>query len=389
MYPFGLLVVVLIIQLIPKISKKNLVLEKESFENHIKNHHKRILSRQYKITNPNCDGLTIQEFNPQRRNDINILSIKRGEFSYPASANFELQLGDTLTLLGSEEELTTMKLLIGDEVKSPIELDKNISVVNIEVSEVAIVGKSLRELNLYSQSNVMITTIKRQGIELLATGESRLQIGDDIQVLGKSEHVDTFIKKISRYKNALDDTQMFPFLLGLLLGVMLGTIQFPLPGGLHLELGIAGGSLIVSLLIGYYGRLGPIKMYVPQAAKNLCRELGLLLFLACIGTVSGSGNFGKTIIENGATIICFGFSITFIVLSLTFIISHFIYKENILATLGYICGVMNNVSGVGAIRMMTKSELPALSYTTIYPLSLILKIILTQVFLLYLTYYQP
>jgi putative transport protein len=385
-YPFSLLLVVAALQIIPKIMKKDLEIEKKSFEEDIKKHHDSLITRQFRISNPNCDGLRIKEFNPQknnfRRNEINILSIQRDNQSFPASADFILKLEDILTIVGSINELETMKLIIGEELITPFELDNSISVIEVEVSENELVGKTLRELSLYENYKVLITRINRQDIEFVATGNSELLIGDQIQVVGTAQAVTQFVEKISAHSNTLEDTQMFSFVFGLLLGIIVGSLRIPLPGGMHLELGLAGGILITSLLLGFYGKLFSFKMYVPQAAKNFCREFGIILFLAGVGTQAGALNLFRLFSAEGFFLVVMSLVLALISILTTFIISYKFYRDNVLGSLGYICGNMNNISGIAALRLLSKSDLPALSYTAIYPLSLVFKIIFTQILVL-------
>jgi putative transport protein len=171
---------------------------------------------------------------------------------------------------------------------------------------------------------------------------------------------------------------MIPFLVGLLLGITLGTIPLNLPNGLQVKLGTAGGAFIVSLLVGHFGHIGPLRLYVPAAAKNLSRELGLMLFLSGAGANAGA-QFVQTIQQKGASLILAGALITTIAVLVGITLMHRIYRMNLLTTMGGLCATMTNPPGLEAANAQSETDLPALSYASIYPVALIFKIVIAQI----------
>jgi len=153
-------------------------------------------------------------------------------------------------------------------------INTDVASTDTEVTERSLVGKRLADLRVWEQYNVVITRIRRQGLELTPTGNSTLELGDTVRVVGVRASVEQFAALASREHRRIEDTNMVPFLLGLVLGILVGEIPFQLPNGIVIRLGAAGGAFLVSLLVGHFGRIGPFRLYVPAAAKNLSREWG-------------------------------------------------------------------------------------------------------------------
>ncbi len=376
-YPFSMVSVIFLMHYLPRLLGIKLEQEESSWRAQKREDEPPVVIKQFTITNPNCSGKTIRELNPRRRSGINISYIHREELTIPANPDLELRLGDIVSVVANPAEIESMKLLLGDEVVKPIELGRNIAVKEIYLTEPSLVGRSLGKLRLAQQYNVIISRIKRQGMEFVAQGETVLDLGDQITVVGEPEQLKKFLDFAGARMHLVDETNMLPFLTGILMGILLGSIPFGIGHGVEFRLGLSGGAFIVSLLMGHYGKIGNISMYVPQAAKNLCRELGLSFFLAAAGTYAGSGLW-TVLSEVGAGLFLAGVAVTSVAILTTLFLSHFFFRLNLLSTMGITCGNMSNPPGLGAIRQTHESELPALAYTTIYPFSLILKIIASQ-----------
>ena len=170
---------------------------------------------------------------------------------------------------------------------------------------------------------------------------------------------------------------MLPFLIGLLAGILLGSIPINLPNGLQVKLGSAGGAFLVSLLVGHFGGIGPLRLHVPTAAKNLSRELGLMLFLAGAGVNAGA-HFVSILQQQGPSLLLGGALVTILSALSGLLVMHRFYRMNLLATMGALTACMTNPPGLGAASAQSETELPALSYASVYPVALIFKIVLAQ-----------
>jgi putative transport protein len=170
---------------------------------------------------------------------------------------------------------------------------------------------------------------------------------------------------------------MVPFLVGLLLGIAAGLVPIRLPNGLEMRLGVAGGAFLVSLLVGHFGGIGPLRLYVPAAARTLSRELGLMLFLAGAGTNAGA-HFVEILQEQGWILLLGGAAITLLSILAGLLVTQGLYRMNLLASMGALCGGMTNPPGLSSANNQTESDLPSLSYASVYPVALIFKILLAQ-----------
>ena len=165
---------------------------------------------------------------------------------------------------------------------------------------------------------------------------------------------------------------------GLLLGVAIGAIPIQVGQGIEIRLGNAGGAFLASLLLGHFGRIGPFRLYVPEAARNLTRELGLMLFLAGAGISAGS-HFVEVLQQQGLVLLLSGVAIALLSTLTTLLLTHRLYRMNLLSSMGALCACMTNPPGLGAANAQTRSDLPTLAYASIYPVALIFKILIAQV----------
>jgi putative transport protein len=376
-YPFSMLGVVLLVQFLPKLMRRNLKTEEAKWLEEKRSETPGMEARQYLISNSNCDGKMVRELNPHRMSLSNISRIKRGEQVFAATPDMVVHIGDVLMVVGLPEELHKMSLLLGEEVHTHMDMNANVLSMDVDVVEDSLVGKKLSELKVFESYNIVITRIRRQGVELTPTGDITLEMGDNIRVVGERVSTEEFVKLVHGPERRADETNMMPFLFGLLIGIAVGTIPISFPNGLVIKLGSAGGAFLVSLPVGHFGRIGPFRLYVPAAAKNLSRELGLMLFLAGAGVNAGA-QFIQILQVRGISLVFAGAAITILsALAGLFMMNSF-FKMNLLSTMGALCACMTNPPGLGAANTQTDSDLPTLAYASVYPVALIFKIVLAQ-----------
>ena len=376
-YPFSMIGVVLLIQFLPKILRRDVRIEEKHWLREKQVESPGFEVKTYKVSNPNCNGKTVSEINPRRMASANISRIKRGEKVFAAGPDIVLYEGDVVMVVGPVEELDKMQLLLGEETHERMDVNTNVLSMDVEVTQSKMTGKTLGDLRLWERYTVVITRIRRQELEITPTGSVTLEMGDQIRVVGDRDAVIAFVHLIQGTVRKVEETNMVPFLIGLLLGIALGSIPIHLPNGLTIKLGIAGGAFIVSLLVGHFGKIGPLRMYVPMAAKNLSRELGLMLFLAGAGTTAGE-HFIEILQEQGWQLLLAGALVTVSSVLAGVLVMDRIYHMNILATMGALCACMTNPPGLGAANAQTETDLPAISYASLYPVALIFKILVAQ-----------
>jgi putative transport protein len=376
-YPYSMIGVVLLIQVLPRLLRRDLRREEAAWLREKQIEEPRLEARQYRLTNPNCDGKRVSEINPHRMMVANISRVKRNERVFAATPDLVLYLGDVVMVVGPQDELGKIELLLGEETQERMDVNTDVLSVDVEVTEHGLVGKPLAQMRVWERYNVVITRIRRQGQEIAPTGHNELEMGDQIRVVGEQTAVKAFTPLVHGSARKADETNMVPFLVGLLLGIGLGAIPLNLPNGIQVRLGSAGGAFLVSLLVGHFGGIGRLRLYVPPAAKNLSRELGLILFLAGAGVNAGA-HFLEILRQQGASLLIAGALITTLSVLAGLLIMHLVYRMNVLSTMGSLCACMTNPPGLGAANNQTESDLPTLSYASVYPVALIFKIVFAQ-----------
>ncbi|MBN2149764.1 MAG: hypothetical protein JW726_20420 [Anaerolineales bacterium] len=376
-YPFSMIGMVILIQILARILRRDLRAEEQSWQRERQVDAPELTVRQFRVTNLNCDGRTVSEINPHRMARANISRIKRGDAVFAARPDATLQQGDVVMVVGSEEELDKMRVVLGEEVQERMDVNANVLSMDVEVVEESMTGKTLAEMRLWERYTVVITRIRRQGLEIAPAGNVALEMGDHIRVVGDRDAVETFVRLVHGAPRKHEETNMVPFLIGLLLGIAVGSIPVNLPNGMTVKLGMAGGAFVTSLLVGHFGKIGPFRMYVPGAAKNLSRELGLMLFLAGAGTNAGA-HFWEVLQRQGWQLLAAGAMVTIVSVLAGILVMERVYHMNLLATMGALCASMTNPPGLGAANAKTETDLPALSYASVYPVALIFKILLAQ-----------
>jgi putative transport protein len=376
-YPFSMIGVVLLIQFLPRILRRDLRVEEGHWKAEKERESPGLQSRQFLITNPNCDGKMVSEVNPHRMTLANISRIRHGAQVFAASPKRKLYLGDVVMVVGTPEELDKMQFLLGEETQERMDVNADVLSVDVEVTAGSLTGRRLAEMQVWERYTVVITRIRRQGLEIAPTGNVTLEMGDNIRVVGDKEAVETFVALVHGSPRRAEETNMLPFLAGLMLGIGVGVIPINLASGVQVRLGTAGGAFVVSLIVGHFGGIGPLRLYVPAAAKNLSRELGLSLFLAGAG-VSAGANFLQILGQQGISLLIGGALITICSALAGLLVMHLGYRMNLLATMGALSACMTNPPGLGAANSQTESDLPTLSYASAYPVALIFKILVAQ-----------
>ena len=377
-YPFSMIGVVLLIQFLPRLLKRDLKTEEARWREEQAKEIPGIVARQYRITNPNVDGKLVSEIDLHRLSTVNISRVRRGDKVFAATPISRLQISDIVMVVGQETEVSKMSVLLGELTEARMDVNTDVKSVDVYVSEPSLTSKKLMNLKIFERYTVVITRIRRQGLEITPTGTATLEIGDSIRVVGESVAVDEFVRIVAGKPARADETQMVTFLVGLVLGVLLGNVPLSLPNGLNLQLGNAGGVFLVGLVIGHFGRVGSFRLWVPPAARNITRELGLMLFLAGAGTNAGA-QLVQVVQQRGWSLVAAGLLISVATVIVGLVLMLPIYRMTTLSTMGALCACMTNPPGLGAAQSQAESDLPTVSYASVYPAALIFKILLAQV----------
>jgi putative transport protein len=249
------------------------------------------------------------------------------------------------------------------------------------VTAPTVIGKTLAELDLFKSHGVLVTRMGRIGGEFVPNARTTLEYADQVTVVGVSDSLVAFSRFVGHREKALQETDLYSLAGGVLFGIFVGLIPLSLPGTDPIHLGLAGGTLVVSLLLGHFGRIGRIVGRVPLAAQQVLREVGLVLFLAEAGVDAG-GEFVHIIQQYGLVLFIVSIFTTVIPLILGYSIGRSLLKIPVLETLGGLCGAMTSTPALGAMTNAVDSTVPMVSYATAYPVALVFKIAAIQLLVL-------
>ncbi len=369
-YPFGILGVVLFVQIAPRLVKPRP--SPPGHGNGVKTSliSDSIITRKFRIENPHCEGKRLEDVRLHGWADVTIARIKRDGKIIPGKWETVLKLGDVVLAVGTVADLEKMEVLLGPETDQEIPLSQDVVTREVYVSEHRAAGKSLSELRVSQRFGVVVTRLDREDIEVVPTGKMPLEIGDLLRIVGNPEDCEAFINFIGRNEKKIHETPILPFAVGITLGILLAYLPIPLPGGVTVRLGLAGGPLLVALVLSYLGRVGHFQMRTPYAARYLLRELGLVFFLAGAGTQAGA-HFVEVLREQGLPILCAGALVTTTPVLVAFFLTWYVFRFDINSCMGTVCGAKTSTPGLGAACAALESDEPALAYAAIYPVALI------------------
>ena len=380
-YPFGICGILLTMWLVRLFFRINVEKEAQQFEESSGNGHAHLHTINVRVENPNLHQMAIQDVPMLNSDNIVCSRLKRGELLMVPAPGTLIQAGDLLHLVGRPEDLHNAQLVIGQEVATSLSTrGTDLKVERVVVTNEKVLGKKIRDLHVKQRYDVVISRLNRAGVELVASSSASLQFGDILNLVGRPEAIDAVAAELGNAQQKLQQVQMLPVFIGIGLGVLLGSIPLFIPGfPAALKLGLAGGPLIMALILGRIGSIGKLYWFMPPSANLALRELGIVLFLAVVGLKSG-GDFVATLTQgDGLSWIAYGIFITAIPLLTVGILARMLAKMNYLTLCGMLAGSMTDPPALAfANNLHATSGAAALSYATVYPLVMFLRIITPQ-----------
>ncbi|MBU1370877.1 MAG: transporter [Bacteroidetes bacterium] len=375
-YPVGVVGVILFVQLFPGLLRVNLKKEKEHYRDQLLEDHPGIVNKILKVTNQNIAGKSLRELDLRGMTGAVVSRVKQQGKTFAPNAKTVLQLGDLIKVVGNEDAISRMELLAGVSIDEDLSFDERYEVSWMLVTNKSSVNKSIRELNL-TALNATITRIRRSGIDLTPHPHSRLRFGDKLLISGSSQEMVQVQKLLGNDARRLSETNFLPIALGIVLGIGVGAISIPIFGLFDFSLGLTGGVLAVALIMSNIGKTGPILWSMSGSGNQLLRRLGLLLFMATVGTNAGAEMAG-VIEQDGFRLIGIGAAITLLPMFAAALVAHYAFKMNMLSLLGVLTGAMTSTPGLAAIDSKTETDAPSVAYAAVYPLALVLMILFSQ-----------
>ncbi|EEX2895525.1 putative transporter [Escherichia coli] len=380
-YPFGICGILFTMWMLRVIFRVNVETEAQQHESSRTNGGALIKTINIRVENPNLHDLAIKDVPILNGDKIICSRLKREETLKVPSPDTIIQLGDLLHLVGQPADLHNAQLVIGQEVDTSLSTKgTDLRVERVVVTNENVLGKRIRDLHFKERYDVVISRLNRAGVELVASGDINLQFGDILNLVGRPSAIDAVANVLGNAQQKLQQVQMLPVFIGIGLGVLLGSIPVFVPGfPAALKLGLAGGPLIMALILGRIGSIGKLYWFMPPSANLALRELGIVLFLSVVGLKSG-GDFVNTLVNGeGLSWIGYGALITAVPLITVGILARMLAKMNYLTMCGMLAGSMTDPPALAfANNLHPTSGAAALSYATVYPLVMFLRIITPQ-----------
>ena len=380
-YPFGICGILFTMWMLRVIFRVNVETEAQQHESSRTNGGALIRTINIRVENPNLHDLAIKDVPILNGDKIICSRLKREETLKVPSPDTIIQLGDLLHLVGQPADLHNAQLVIGQEVDTSLSTKgTDLRVERVVVTNENVLGKRIRDLHFKERYDVVISRLNRAGVELVASGDISLQFGDILNLVGRPSAIDAVANVLGNAQQKLQQVQMLPVFIGIGLGVLLGSIPVFVPGfPAALKLGLAGGPLIMALILGRIGSIGKLYWFMPPSANLALRELGIVLFLSVVGLKSG-GDFVNTLVNGeGLSWIGYGALITAVPLITVGILARMLAKMNYLTMCGMLAGSMTDPPALAfANNLHPTSGAAALSYATVYPLVMFLRIITPQ-----------
>ena len=387
-YPLGVMGIILSMIIIRYICRVDVQRDSDEIQKEEEaNPHMKPYTISLKVQNEALSGKTLSQVQNFLARDFVCTRIIQDGHMITPNANTVLRLGDRMFLVCAEDDSEAIMAFIGPKIEQDWDAtnqqDKPMVSRRILVTQPNINGKTLGELHFSSMYGVNVTRVNRSGMDLFAARQLRLQVGDRVMVVGPQDAIERVANLLGNQLRRLDHPNIVTIFVGILCGILFGSLPIAIPGmPTPVKLGLAGGPLIISILIGRFGHKVKLVTYTTMSANLMLREVGLVLFLASVGIKAGE-NFVQMVVEgDGVLYVGLGFLITFIPLIITGIIARWHHRVNYFTLMGLIAGSNTDPPALAYANQIAGNDAPAVGYSTVYPLTMFLRILTAQLLIL-------
>ncbi len=387
-YPLGVMGIILSMIIIRYICRVDVQRDSDEIQKEEEaNPHMKPYTISLKVQNEALSGKTLSQVQNFLARDFVCTRIIQDGHMITPNANTVLRLGDRMFLVCAEDDSEAIMAFIGPKIEQDWDAtnqqDKPMVSRRILVTQPNINGKTLGELHFSSMYGVNVTRVNRSGMDLFAARQLRLQVGDRVMVVGPQDAIERVASLLGNQLRRLDHPNIVTIFVGILCGILFGSLPIAIPGmPTPVKLGLAGGPLIISILIGRFGHKVKLVTYTTMSANLMLREVGLVLFLASVGIKAGE-NFVQMVVEgDGVLYVGLGFLITFIPLIITGIIARWHHRVNYFTLMGLIAGSNTDPPALAYANQIAGNDAPAVGYSTVYPLTMFLRILTAQLLIL-------
>ena len=338
------------------------------------------------VENPAIFGKQLKDILKEFGGDFVVSRLMKGDEIISPTGETVLEEGDKLLVVTSQHEVEKIRILFGQEVLMHqtdwMEKDHKMVARRIVVTQSALTGKKLKELAFRSAYGVSVTRVIRAGVELVASPNLYIQMGDGLMCVGSEKNIEHLAQRVGNSNDALNKPNLVPIFLGIVVGIIFGSLPIRFPGiPQAIKLGLAGGPLIIAILLGHFGPKYKITTYTTTSANLMIREIGISLFLAAVGIGAGD-SFWDSIVSGGYWWILYGTLITMIPVGITFVVARALCHLNFYQICGLVSGSCTNPPVLAFAQGMYGSDYASVNYATVYPLSMFLRVLVAQLLIL-------
>lgn len=385
-YPLGVLVPLLAADFIARVGKVDIAAETRKAERGLDGVPRQATARNLLVLSPAIAGKTVHD-SPLADLGVRISRVQHGQNVELATPDAVMHMGDVVHVVGSREQLREAEKLVGPEVHMPGPETRRdqVEMRKVFLSNPELAGRLLGDVEptIEQDWEAMVTRIRRGDLEFVPTADTRLERGDQLRIVARADHMDLAARHFGDSFRAINETDFLSLSLGVLLGLALGMIRIPLPGGVHLQLGLAGGPLLVALLVGWLGRTGPIIWTLPLTTNLGFRQFGLVLFFAAVGLRSGS-HFITALATQGPALIVAGAAVTLAATAVLLIGSFAVLRFDWVTGVGTLAGGQTQPALLSFVGERARSEAPNAAYVAIMPIAMVAKILAAQLLLFWM-----
>jgi putative transport protein len=379
-YPFGIVGPMLVIQLLRTIFRVSVDQERNALALADRQRHSPIESVDLEITGPDHIGRRLSEIPLLRDNTVLLSRMLRNNVISIPTGQTQLQLGDVYRAVGPRTQLDQLVSELGQPSAADLShKGGDIDRTEIIVTRTHVLHRPLRDLDLVHRTGYTIATVNRAGVNLVPNGSLRLAFADHVVVVGPKAGLKVIEAELGNSPEILDQPRLIPIFLGIVLGVLVGTFPLIIPG-IHstVRVGLAGGPLIIAIILAQLGSVGSIVWYMAPASNRLIRDFGLAIFLACVGLQAGQGFIQRAATPSGAAMLICGALVTVLPIFVIACIARKVLRINFITLTGWIAGTMGSSTTLLFASDLTQSESPSLAYAAVTPVATLLPILLAQ-----------
>ena len=382
-YPFGVIGIIMVMILVRVIYRQDPNKAAEKYTADIAATTKEIVSCSLAVTNQNLYGTPIKDLPGLVYSGVVITRLSRGDRIFTPNGETVFEKGDKLHIVGMPEAVSAMEKIIGKRLDTPItamDSSQPIQVKSVLVTNKQVLGKTIGSLALAERFGVNVSRVTRSGFKFTGRQDLRLKFADKLKIVGPAEGIEAAAKELGNSLTALDHPEIVPAFLGIFLGIIVGSIPIALPGmPTPLKLGLAGGPLIVAILLSRKRKIGRLNFFMANSANLMLRELGLTLFLGCVGLNAGIKFFDVLLNGDGLYYMGLAAFITFIPIAVMATVGHLVFKVNYLVLCGVLAGATTDPPALAFANSQAESEAVNIGYASVYPLTMLLRILSGQV----------